>query len=85
VGGDLAAVEPRIREVVARRTGEEPKIRLRRDPEGLVAYITVALEGGERLADAHRTAMDVAREIKALPGVAEAVVHTEPRPTPADR
>ena len=80
VGGDLAAIEPHIREVVARHSAEPPAVRLRSYQGGIVAYITVALAPGETLAEAHGTAMDVAREVKALPEVAEAVVHTEPLP-----
>ena len=81
VDDDLAALEPCIREIVARHSAQLGEVRLRRDHDGVLAYITVALDGNDRLASAHRTAMDVEIEVKALPQLADAVVHTEPLPT----
>jgi cation diffusion facilitator family transporter len=78
VGDDLASIEPRIREIVRRHDAEPAEIRLRRDGDGILAYITLAVDGHEPLADAHRTAMDVEIAVKALPQLAHAVVHTEP-------
>jgi cation diffusion facilitator family transporter len=78
---DAAAAEEAIRAVVLERTGEPPRsVTLRREEDGLVAYVTIALPGDEAVATAHETAQAVERDLLAsLPEAAAVVVHTEPR------
>jgi divalent metal cation (Fe/Co/Zn/Cd) transporter len=61
-------------------TGSRPReIRTLDTPDGLVAHVTLALQGGVSLAEAHDEATAVSERIRAaLPGVADVVVHTEP-------
>jgi cation diffusion facilitator family transporter len=72
------------RDVVARIvrdiTGEEPReLRFLNTDNGLVAHLTLALEGGSRLADAHARASEIEERIRrARPEIADVVVHTEP-------
>lgn len=67
---------------VRRVTGREPlEVRLRSEPRGLVALVTVALPPGESLAAAHAAAGRIEAQVRAEhPDVAEVVVHTEPAP-----
>ena len=47
--------------------------------EGLVVFLTLALDPAESLAEAHATASRVEERIwVVVPGVAEVIVHTEP-------
>jgi cation diffusion facilitator family transporter len=71
-----AALEPIVRAV----TGRPPAaVGIHREPRGIVVFVTVELPGTATLAAAHAVAADVeARAERALPGVAEVVVHTEP-------
>ena len=72
------------RDVVARIvreiTGEEPReLRFLNTPNGLVAHLTLGLEGGSRLADAHARASEIEEQIRlAEPDISDVVVHTEP-------
>lgn len=72
------------RDVVARIvrdiTGEEPRaLRFLNTPNGLVAHLTLGLEGGSRLADAHARASEIEERIRrAEPEICDVVVHTEP-------
>ncbi|MFL5981534.1 MAG: cation diffusion facilitator family transporter [Gaiellaceae bacterium] len=72
------------RDVVARIvreiTGEEPRaLRFLNTPHGLVAHLTLALEGGSRLTDAHARASEIEERIRrAEPDICDVVVHTEP-------
>lgn len=78
-GGDETASRRGIEEIVRRHTGQPAlEIRLRRGEDGLLAYITATLPRSRTVAEAHEVAMDVEREVNALPFVADAVVHTEP-------
>jgi cation diffusion facilitator family transporter len=78
--GDAVAAEEAIRRTVLARTGRPPRdLSLRRDPNGLVAHVTIALPADEAVAAAHDTAQGVERELLAsLPQAAAVVVHTEP-------
>ncbi len=78
---DAAAADDAIRAAVLARTGEPPRaVSLRREDEGLVAHVTIALPADEAVASAHRTAQRVERDLMAsLPEAAAIVVHTEPR------
>jgi cation diffusion facilitator family transporter len=72
------------RDVVARIvrdiTGEEPRaLRFLNTDNGLVAHLTLGLEGGSRLADAHARASEIEEQIRrARPDISDVVVHTEP-------
>jgi divalent metal cation (Fe/Co/Zn/Cd) transporter len=61
-------------------TGRRPReLRTLDTRDGIVVLVTLALEGGVPLADAHDEATAVSERIRAaLPGVADVVVHTEP-------
>ncbi len=68
-----------IEDCVVTVTGRKPReLRTLDTNDGLVVHVTLALEGGVPLADAHDEAMAVSERIRALPGVADVVVHTEP-------
>jgi cation diffusion facilitator family transporter len=73
---DPQALERAVVEVTGRRPRELRTLDTR---DGLVVLVTLALEGGVPLADAHDEATAVSERIRAaLPGVADVVVHTEP-------
>jgi cation diffusion facilitator family transporter len=76
VGGDRALVERIVREA----TGRSPReLRFLRTDEGLLAYLTLALDPGTPLADAHARASEVEEEIRRVrPEIADVIVHTEP-------
>jgi len=69
-----------IERAVVSVTGRRPReLRTLDTHDGLVVLVTLALEGGVSLADAHAEATAVSERIRAaLPGVADVVVHTEP-------
>ena len=69
-----------IQRAVVAVTGRRPReLRTLDTREGLVVLVTLALDGGVALADAHDEAMAVTERIRvALPGIADVVVHTEP-------
>jgi len=76
VSVDPAAVEAAVRA----ETGAAPRqLRFVRTDEGLVAFLTLALAGGDTLADAHDRASAVEERVRlAVPEIADVVVHTEP-------
>ena len=76
VAVDAAAVESVVRE----ETGAPPReLRFVRTDEGIVAFLTLALGGGESLSDAHDRASVVEERVRrAVPEIADVVVHTEP-------
>jgi cation diffusion facilitator family transporter len=65
-----------VREV----TGKPPRaLRFLRTPEGLIAYLTLALDRTSTLAEAHERASEIERRIhERRPEIAEVIVHTEP-------
>jgi cation diffusion facilitator family transporter len=73
---DAEAVERAVRE----ETGADPReLRFVRTDEGIVAFLTLAVGGAESLADAHERASAVEKRIRrAVPEIADVVVHTEP-------
>jgi len=73
---DADAVERVVRE----ETGAAPReLRFVRTDDGIVAFLTLALAGNEPLSDAHARASLVEERIRrAVPGIADVVVHTEP-------
>ena len=74
--GDQAGIERLVREA----TGVVPRsTRFLHTDEGLVIFLTLALDPEESLAAAHATATGVEQRIRAsVPGVADVIVHTEP-------
>lgn len=77
VAGDAAA--DAVRAVITRECGRAPhEVRLVRTPEGVVAYVTLAL-GSASLAQAHDTGGRVRRRIRDdVPGVVDAFVQSRP-------
>ncbi|HLG09117.1 MAG TPA: cation diffusion facilitator family transporter [Gaiellaceae bacterium] len=73
---DAAAIEA----VVVEETGAAPReLRFVRTDDGIVAFLTLALGGQESLADAHGRASAVEERVRrAVPAIADVVVHTEP-------
>jgi divalent metal cation (Fe/Co/Zn/Cd) transporter len=67
-------------QIVRETTGQEVRdLRFLRTEDGVVVYLTLALEGGSRLADAHARASEIEERIRqARPEIADVVVHTEP-------
>jgi divalent metal cation (Fe/Co/Zn/Cd) transporter len=79
--GRVIEHDPRdLERAVLEATGRPPReLRTLDTRDGLVVLVTLALEGGVALADAHDEATAVSETIRAaLPGVADVVVHTEP-------
>jgi divalent metal cation (Fe/Co/Zn/Cd) transporter len=75
-----AAAEQAVRRVVLDATGAEPrKLRFLRTDGGLVAFLTLGLDGQRTLDDAHRQASEIEERIRReRPDVADVIVHTEP-------
>ena len=73
---DPALVEAAVRE----EAGVEPReLRFVRTDDGIVVFLTLALDGGESLVDAHGRASAIEERVRAsVPAVADVVVHTEP-------
>jgi len=76
VDEDPAEIERIVQEV----TGARPRsIRFLNTTDGLVVFLTLALDSSESLSAAHVVASQVEEHIHlALPGVDEVIVHTEP-------
>jgi cation diffusion facilitator family transporter len=77
VAADDATV---VEEIVSGITGDRPRsLRFLRTDAGLVAYLTLCLDGRTRLDVAHGQASRIEEEIRRrLPEVADVIVHTEP-------
>ena len=86
--GDVAAARPvhaeseaaSVRRIVRDVTGSEPsELRFLRTDVGLVAFLTLRMDGASRLADAHTRASEIEERIRAAhPEIADVIVHTEP-------
>jgi cation diffusion facilitator family transporter len=65
---------------VARAAGAAPReLRLLRTTKGVVAFVTLGLDPGATLAEAHARASDVEERLRReRPDVADVIVHTEP-------
>ena len=74
--GDPASIERLVRDA----TGRPPRaIRFLHTEEGLVVFLTLALDPDETLAAAHATASSIEDLIRSgVPGVSDVIVHTEP-------
>jgi cation diffusion facilitator family transporter len=77
---DDSAERELVLRIVREITGHEPReLRFLRTDDGLVAHLTLGLEGDSRLADAHARASEIEERIRrARPEIADVVVHTEP-------
>jgi len=76
VGADRALVERIVQETTGRRPRE---LRFLRTEEGLLAYLTLGLDPGTALADAHARASEIEERIRReRPEIADVIVHTEP-------
>jgi cation diffusion facilitator family transporter len=75
-----ADAEALVRRVVRELTGQEPRaLRFLRTDGGLVAFLTLGLDGTSRLEDAHAQASEIEERIRReRPDVADVIVHTEP-------
>jgi cation diffusion facilitator family transporter len=73
---DAAAV---VRIVTATLGAPPRELRLLNTTEGLVAFITLGLDPGSRLAEAHARASEIEERIRReRPDIADVIVHTEP-------
>jgi cation diffusion facilitator family transporter len=70
----------RIRRLVRERTGAEPReVRFLQTEDGLVVFLTLGLDPGSTLAEAHSLASEVEEDVRrALPELVDVSVHTEP-------
>jgi divalent metal cation (Fe/Co/Zn/Cd) transporter len=61
-------------------TGSEPReLRFLRSDSGVVAFLTLGLDGTSRLDEAHARASEIEERIRlARPDIADVIVHTEP-------
>jgi divalent metal cation (Fe/Co/Zn/Cd) transporter len=77
---EKAADEAVVRRIVREAIGTEPRaLRFLRTDGGLVAFLTLGLEGTSRLDDAHARASEIeARIHRERPDIADVIVHTEP-------
>jgi divalent metal cation (Fe/Co/Zn/Cd) transporter len=75
-----AADEEVVRSIVREATGMEPReLRFLRTDGGLVALLTLGLEGTSRLDAAHARASQIEERIRReRPDIADVIVHTEP-------
>jgi cation diffusion facilitator family transporter len=69
-----------VRRIVREATGAEPRgLRFLRTDVGLVAFLTLGLDGTSRLDDAHSRASQIEERIRReRPDIADVIVHTEP-------
>jgi cation diffusion facilitator family transporter len=79
-GKEVAIDETAVARAVEDETGAPPRdVRFVRTDDGIVAFLTLALGGQESLADAHGRASAVEERVRrAVPEIADVVVHTEP-------
>jgi cation diffusion facilitator family transporter len=80
---DVEAYGRDVRGIVLEATGAEPlELRFLNTDDGLVAFLTLAVDPGSSLSGAHARASDVEARIRsARPEIADVIVHTEPAPS----
>jgi len=78
--GDDGADRALVERIVVDATGREPReLRFLHTDEGLLAYLTLGLDPGTALADAHARASEIEERIRReRPEIADVIVHTEP-------
>jgi cation diffusion facilitator family transporter len=79
-GQEIAYDPGEVERVVLATTGQAPRqTRFLDTDEGLIVFLTLGLDPASTLAEAHELASGVEERIRrALPGVADVIVHTEP-------
>jgi cation diffusion facilitator family transporter len=79
-GEEVAGDAPAIVRIVVDATGFPPRaLRFLRTDAGLVAFLTLSLDPGSSLDDAHARASEIEARIRLeAPDIADVVVHTEP-------
>ena len=79
-GVEVRVDSARLREIVEDATGRPPReLRFLNTDDGVVAYLTLALDPATTLAEAHGRASEIERRIRAeRTDIAEVIVHTEP-------
>jgi cation diffusion facilitator family transporter len=77
---DAAADRALVERIVREATGGLPReLRFLRTDDGLLAYLTLCLDPGTPLADAHARASEIEERIrKERPEISDVIVHTEP-------
>ena len=77
---DAAADRALVERIVREATGGPPReLRFLRTDDGLLAYLTLCLDPGTSLADAHARASEIEERIrKERPEISDVIVHTEP-------
>ncbi len=77
---DIAGDQETVARIVREATTRPPReLRFLQTDEGLVAFVTLALDPHSPLSDAHSLASEVEEQIRhELPQVADVIVHTEP-------
>jgi cation diffusion facilitator family transporter len=79
-GAGVVVQAAEIEAAVARAAGGPPReLRLLRTESGVVAFLTLGLDPGTTLAEAHARASEVEERLRrARPDIADVIVHTEP-------
>jgi cation diffusion facilitator family transporter len=79
-GREVAADPTLVERIVREATGRPPReLRFLHTEEGLVAFLTLGLDPGVPLAEAHARASEIEERIRReSPEIAELIVHTEP-------
>jgi cation diffusion facilitator family transporter len=74
------AIDAGVTRIVREATGSEPReVRFVETDGKLVAYVTVGMDAGTPLADAHGHASEIEEQIRReQPQIADVVIHTEP-------
>ena len=69
-----------VERIVREETGGQPReLRFLRTDNGLLAFLTLGLDPGTSLADAHARASEIEERIRSeRPEIADVIVHTEP-------
>ncbi len=69
-----------VERIVRAVAGGAPReVRVLRTDEGLVAFLTLGLDPGSTLAEAHAKASEIERRLREeYPAIADVIVHTEP-------
>jgi cation diffusion facilitator family transporter len=80
LGSDAQADDAVVAEVVREVTGAPPRdVQFRHTEQGLVAFVTVRVDAGQALDEAHARASEIEARIREQrPEIADVVVHTEP-------
>jgi cation diffusion facilitator family transporter len=77
---DLETESESVRRIVREATGSDVReLRFLDTPDGRVAFLTLGLDAGGALADAHARASEIEERIRGRhPEIADVIVHTEP-------